>query len=66
MPYTAIQKEIVDGKEQWCFRNKETGRKICSDTKEGAASAMRARYAFAQELKRIDPFFNPMIKTDED
>jgi len=64
MPYTEIKKEMVEGKEKWCFRNKETGRRICSDTKEGATAAMRARYAHAQEMKYIDPFFNPMIKTD--
>jgi hypothetical protein len=66
MPYTEIAKETVDGKEKWCFHNKATGRRICSDTKEGAVAAMRARYAFAQEMKYIDPFFNSMIKTDEE
>ena len=50
MPYTAIKKEIVDGKERWCFRNKETGQRICSSTREKAVLAMKARYAFAQEF----------------
>lgn len=50
MPYTPIKKEIVDGKEKWCFRNKETGQRICADTQEKAVAAMRARYHFAQEF----------------
>ena len=66
MPYTEVKKEMVEGKEKWCFRNKETGRRICSDTEAGAIAAMRARYAHAQEMKYIDPFFNPFIKTGED
>ena len=67
MPYTAIKKEIVDGKEKWCFRNKETGQRICADTEEGAKAAMRARYAHhAQELKYIDPKQNPMIRVEEE
>ena len=66
MPYTEIKKETVDGKEKWCFRNKETGQRICSDTKEGAAAAMRARYAHAQEdMKYLDPKQNPMIKLED-
>lgn len=66
MPYTEIKKEKVDGKEKWCFRNKETGKRICADTEEKAKAAMRARYAHAQEMKYLDPFFNPMIKTEEE
>ena len=45
MPYTPIRKTIVDGKEKWCFRNKETGQRICADTEEKAKAAMRARMA---------------------
>ena len=66
MPYTEIKKETVDGKEKWCFRNKATGQRVCADTEEKAKAAMRARYAHAEEMKYIDPFFNPMIKTQED
>ena len=50
MPYTKIKKTIVDGKEKWCFRNKETKQRICADTEEKAKAAMRARYAHAQEF----------------
>ena len=50
MPYTKIKKTIVDGKEKWCFRNKETRQRICADTEEKAKAAMRARYAHAQEF----------------
>ncbi len=50
MPYTEIKEELVDGKKNWCFRNKETGQRICSDSREKAVKAMRARYAFAQEF----------------
>jgi len=50
MPYTEIKKQIVDGKEKWCFRNKETGQRICADSREKAVKAMRARYHFAQEF----------------
>ena len=50
MPYTEIKKEIVDGKEKWCFRNKETGQRTCADSQEKAKAAMRAKYAFAQEF----------------
>lgn len=66
MPYTEIKKETVDGKEKWCFRNKETGQRICADTHEKAVAAMRARYAHAQEMKYLDPKQNPWIKTDEE
>ena len=66
MPYTEIRQETVDGKQKWCFRNKETGKRICADSKERAEAAMRARYAHAQELKYIDPFENPMIRTGEE
>jgi len=66
MPYTEIKEEMVDGKKKWCFRNKETRQRICADSREKAVLAMRARYAHAQELKYLDPFFNPMIKTDEE
>jgi hypothetical protein len=63
MPYTEIKKEMVDDKEKWCFHNKETGQRICSDTEEGAKKAMAARYAHEnQELKYIDPKQNPWIK----
>lgn len=50
MPYTPIKKEIVDGKEKWCFRNKETRQRICADSREKAIKAMAARYHFAQEF----------------
>ena len=50
MPYTPIKKEIVEGKERWCFRNKETRQRICSSTREKAVAAMKARYAHAQEF----------------
>lgn len=67
MPYTKISKTTVDGKEKWCFRNKETGQRICSDTKEGAKKAMAARYAHeAQEMKYLDPEQNPMIRIEEE
>ena len=56
MPYTEIKKEIVNGKEKWCFRNKETRQRICADTREKAVLAMRARYAHAQEVSRIKKF----------
>ena len=66
MPYTEIKKETVDGKEKWCFRNKETGQRICSDTKEGAQAAMRARYAHAQDFEKYcDPKYNPLIKLED-
>ena len=41
MPYTKIFKSG----EKFCFKNKETGQKICSDSEHGAIAAMRARYA---------------------
>ena len=67
MPYTKIKKEIVDGKERWCFRNKETGQRICSDTEEGAKKAMAARYAHeVREMKYLDPATNPLIRAKED
>jgi len=66
MPYTEIKKEMVDGKERWCFHNKITRQRICSDTEEGAKRAMAARYAHAQEMKHIDPATNPMIRTGEE
>ena len=66
MPYTEITKQKVDGKDKWCFRNKETGQRICADSYEKAVAAMKARYAHAQEMRYIDPFFNPMIKADGD
>jgi hypothetical protein len=64
MPYTEIKKEIVDGKEKWCFRNKETGQRICADTEEKAKKAMAARYV--HEMEHIDPKTNPMIRVEED
>ena len=45
MPYSQITK--VGNK--WCFQNKDTGERICSDTYENAVAAMRARYAHAKE-----------------
>ena len=66
MPYTTIKKESVDGKEKWCFHNKETGQRICSDTEDGAKKAMAARYVHAQEMQYIDPTTNPMIRIEED
>lgn len=65
MPYTEIKEETVDGKKKWCFRNKETRQRICADSYEKAVMAIRARYAHAHEMKYIDPFFNPLIKTDK-
>ena len=50
MPYTEIKKEIVEGKEKWCFRNKETGQRICADSRKKAIAAMRARYVHDQEF----------------
>lgn len=50
MPYTEIKKEIVEGKEKWCFRNKETGQRICADSREKAVAAMRARHVHDQEF----------------
>jgi len=50
MPYTPIKKEIVEGKERWCFRNKETRQRICADSRAKAVLAMKARYAHAQEF----------------
>jgi len=44
MPYTEIKAQMVDGKEKWCFKNKETGQRICADTKERAVAAMHLRY----------------------
>jgi len=64
MPYTEIKKEIVDGKEKWCFRNKETGQRICADTREKAVLAMKARYA--HEMAHLDPAQNPWIKIGEE
>lgn len=63
MPYTPIKKEIVEGKERWCFRNKETGQRICASTEEKAKAAMRARYAHAQEFSRIRRFV--LVKEDD-
>ena len=40
MPYTKITRE---GKK-FCFKNEETGQKICSDSEHDAIAAMRARY----------------------
>jgi len=59
---------MVEGKEKWCFRNKETGQRICSDTEEGAKAAMRARYAHAQEIElpdHLNPAKNKMIKLED-
>lgn len=50
MPYTPIRKQTVDGRERWCFRNKETGQRICADSQEKAVAVMRARLAHAQEF----------------
>jgi len=44
VPYTKIKKELVDGKEKWCFRNKETGDRYCSDTRKKAVTHMRLKY----------------------
>lgn len=52
MPYTEIKEEVVDGKKKWCFRNKETGQRICSDSRQKAVLAMKARYYFAQEFSK--------------
>jgi hypothetical protein len=41
MPYTKIFKSG----DKYCFKNEETGQKICSDTEHGAIATMRARYA---------------------
>ena len=64
MPYTKIRKETVDGKVRWCFFNKETRRRICSDTEEGAKKAMAAR--LVNEMKYLDPKENPMIRVEEE
>ena len=56
MPYTEIKKEVVNGKEKWCFRNKETRQRTCADTRERAVLAMRAKYAHHQEFSRIKRF----------
>ena len=56
MPYTEIKEETVKGKRKWCFRNKETGQRICADSRQKAVLAMRARYAHAQEFSRINRF----------
>jgi len=68
MPYTEIKKETVEGKEKWCFRNKETGQRICADSYEKAVAVMRARYAHTQEMENeyLDPKTNPLIKVEED
>lgn len=41
MPYSKIFKSG----HKYCFKNKETGQKICSDTEHDAIASMRARYA---------------------
>ena len=41
MPYTPIKKTKVKGKIKYCFWNKETGQRRCSDTKENAIAALR-------------------------
>jgi len=41
MPYSKIFKSG----DRFCFKNKETGQKICSDSEHDAIAAMRARYA---------------------
>lgn len=64
MPYSEIKKEIIDGKEKWCFRNLETGQRTCADTREKAILAMKAHYA--NEMKFLDPEQNPMVKFTED
>jgi len=45
MPYTNIRSMTVDGKKKWCFENKETGKKRCSDTYESAVAALRLMYS---------------------
>jgi len=45
MPYTPITSQMVEGKRKFCFENKKTGQKICSDTRQGAIAAMRYRYS---------------------
>ena len=49
MPYTEITKQKIGGKDKWCFRNKETGQKICADSHEKAVAAMKARYAHEEK-----------------
>jgi hypothetical protein len=44
MPYSEITKQKVDGKDKWCFRNEETGQRICADSYKKAVAAMRLRY----------------------
>ncbi|MFZ2148677.1 MAG: hypothetical protein WAV28_15790 [Sedimentisphaerales bacterium] len=67
MPYTEITEQMVDGKRKWCFRNKETGQRICADTREKAVAAMRAKYAHhTEEMKYLDPKQNRMIRIKED
>jgi len=44
MPYSDIKKTQVKGKDKWCFRNKETKERHCSDTYEKAVSHMRLLY----------------------
>jgi len=52
MPYTPIEKTEVKGEVKFCFKNKETGQRICSDTEKGAVAAMRARYAHSPEAEK--------------
>lgn len=57
---------MIDGKEKWCFRNKETGQRICAATKEKAAAAMRARYAHeSQHMDLTNPINNDFIPNEE-
>lgn len=44
MPYTDIRKMEVDGKDKYCFYNKETRERHCSDSYEKAVSHMRLLY----------------------
>ena len=44
MPYTDIRKMEVDGKDKWCFYNKETRERHCADTYEKAVSHQRLLY----------------------
>lgn len=44
MPYTEIRPTMVEGKQRWCFKNRETGERTCSESREKAIAAMRLRY----------------------
>ena len=44
MPYSDIKKTVVKGKEKWCFHNKETKERHCSDSYEKAVTHQRLMY----------------------